>query len=795
MSSRPTFSILIATSNQAEPLGPAFDSLLAQSDPDWEAVVVHSGSSDAASGTLAALEHRDARIRVIHVPSGGERSALNYGLRNARGAWVCRLSADDVYLPNKLDIHRQWFALEPATRFFHTDVIARAAEGAGPERALAPRDMPHREWQVLELLRDMYIHRSSVCIRRDIMLGVDGFDERLHHRQDYDLWLRILTSHAATFIPERTCIESQFSSKAATALPEALSYDSARAAIELLNTHTLGQLIPALDLDNADVAERVVERTIDVASTARSPFLYGLGPHALLVWRLVEWALGHHDDGVVRKRSQSVVRRIGRSLRRSVESPIRLQWKCAVAVLRAVEGTYSYSPVSPAQIALARIAALRASRSPEGDVLLEYLYAAGESPHNLGREPSDFLATREVVIVSQRGSVVDADIKFGAARAQMALARHVVQRAGQVVLIGLSTRRHGYTEDTEFLGAPTEAGVLDLLESIAPHDVVVGISRADVFRRVSAARPMVYQHGPHSPEGDPGAACVRRQRIPVVVVSADSLEAQVGFGMSRDQLYLVPNGYDSTVFTMGNRDERRHHRLVFAGNGVSYKGPDIAVGAFALLKHEFPDAEFQLFGTTVEAWANSDHVWSARWLGADGRVSWEMVQADVPGVIHLGGVTPERLAAAFREASLLVMPSRIPETFGLVSIEAQACGCLPVLPRIGGYSSTMVPEQTGYLYDDNTPTGLAARVAALWRNGLPSDAQRAEAARRVRGEFSWDKADRAICGILERQTSRIQSHPKLNELAWATEQALRHHAGSVLGSILRRFRGRPWRAR
>jgi len=84
-----------------------------------------------------------------------------------------------------------------------------------------------------------------------------------------------------------------------------------------------------------------------------------------------------------------------------------------------------------------------------------------------------------------------------------------------------------------------------------------------------------------------------------------------------------------------------------------------------------------------------------------------------------------------------------------VCLEAQACGCIPVLPRLGGFPETMRENVTGYLYDENTSEGLAAKILELWSQDLPTESQRIEAAQWVKQTFSWERTGRAMMELIE----------------------------------------------
>ena len=103
--STPIFSVLVPTYNQACFLPAALDSLLAQTVLEWEALVVDDGSTDGTREILERYAAGDKRIRVFRKHNGGTASALNKGLQHAVGEWVCWLSSDDLFKPDKLAVH------------------------------------------------------------------------------------------------------------------------------------------------------------------------------------------------------------------------------------------------------------------------------------------------------------------------------------------------------------------------------------------------------------------------------------------------------------------------------------------------------------------------------------------------------------------------------------------------------------------------------------------------------------------------------------------------------------------
>ena len=82
----------------------ALNSILFQTYPHWEAVVVNDGSTDETAAVLGEYEKLDQRFRVFHKDNGGTASALNEGLRHCRGDWVLWLSSDDFFEVRKLEV-------------------------------------------------------------------------------------------------------------------------------------------------------------------------------------------------------------------------------------------------------------------------------------------------------------------------------------------------------------------------------------------------------------------------------------------------------------------------------------------------------------------------------------------------------------------------------------------------------------------------------------------------------------------------------------------------------------------
>lgn len=288
--STPLFSVLVPTYNQAHFLPDALESLLAQTYQNWEAIVVNDGSTDETANVLAEYAKRDHRIRVFHKRNGGVGSALNEALRHAHGQWICWLSSDDKFLPNKLDVHLKAIEEYPDIHFFHTNFYLLEEETG---RLMAPaydpeEAIPAREFQVLKFFFDNYINGISVAINRELFEECGFFDERLRYGQDFAMWLKLHARHPSLYLRDVTCVTRLHPGQDTRNFTEAGILDSASACLDFLNEHGFAALFPNWELTDFQNALNACVQSMRLV-TDKASFLSKSGFSAALVDRLREW--------------------------------------------------------------------------------------------------------------------------------------------------------------------------------------------------------------------------------------------------------------------------------------------------------------------------------------------------------------------------------------------------------------------------------------------------------------------------------------------------------------------------
>lgn len=95
-----TISAIVPVYNTERLVGRCIDSVIAQTYPEWELILVDDGSTDESFEVLKKYESDDARIKVIHQDNAGPGPARNKGIENASGDYIVFIDSDDVIKPN-----------------------------------------------------------------------------------------------------------------------------------------------------------------------------------------------------------------------------------------------------------------------------------------------------------------------------------------------------------------------------------------------------------------------------------------------------------------------------------------------------------------------------------------------------------------------------------------------------------------------------------------------------------------------------------------------------------------------
>jgi D-inositol-3-phosphate glycosyltransferase len=229
-----------------------------------------------------------------------------------------------------------------------------------------------------------------------------------------------------------------------------------------------------------------------------------------------------------------------------------------------------------------------------------------------------------------------------------------------------------------------------------------------------------------------------------VVATADCLTAATPaearqlvelYGAPPSKVRVVPHGVDRGRFHPGDRlaaraelGVTRRRVLAFVGRLQPLKAPDVAVRTLATLTRDCPDLDVELLVVGGPSGNGMDEprrlARLARELGVADRVRFEPARPN------------DQLATVYQASDLLLVPSRS-ESFGLVALEAQACGTPVVAARVGGLDHAVGDGTTGRLLNSHDPREWAAAIAPLLRHPGKLAAM-GQAAARFAGVHGWD---------------------------------------------------------
>jgi glycosyltransferase involved in cell wall biosynthesis len=189
----PRVSVVIPTWERGRWLRRALDSVFAQTEADFEVLVIDDGSpTNVTEEVVTACG--DSRVRYQKLPEHrGVAAARNAGLRSATAKYVAFLDDDDEWLPEKLErqiavieacdtavgaVYTARFSIDERTRQIST---MRFATGFRPEAANV-------------------VTTSSIVVRRDCFSRVGMFDERFEAGSDYEMWIRLALHYEFVYI-------------------------------------------------------------------------------------------------------------------------------------------------------------------------------------------------------------------------------------------------------------------------------------------------------------------------------------------------------------------------------------------------------------------------------------------------------------------------------------------------------------------------------------------------------------------------------------------------------------------
>lgn len=202
-------SVVIPAHNAERWLGETLDSVLSQSLPAHEILVIDDGSVDATKEVALSYGNK---IRYLRQPQQGVSAARNVGIESATGDWIAFLDSDDLYRNEALAKHAEAIRQRPELVISYSGFEIWHVDDTRQEmKAFRARSL----WPALRYRTP--ILPSTVVARRQTLLEVGMFRVGQHYAEDWDLWLRLMRRYgpkAFQDIPECLTIYRQWEGNA-----------------------------------------------------------------------------------------------------------------------------------------------------------------------------------------------------------------------------------------------------------------------------------------------------------------------------------------------------------------------------------------------------------------------------------------------------------------------------------------------------------------------------------------------------------------------------------------------------
>lgn len=202
---------LIPTYNSERYIRETVESVLVQTYPIHEILVVDDGSTDR---TQDALSPYGDRIRYIKQINAGPPAARNRGLALATGEWIALLDSDDLWVPTKTERQIEYVQQHPQCGLVYTDMKTFDDTGIIEESVKVSRNLRLPSGRIFpEMFAETLFQTSAVLLRRSCLESTGGFDASLKMGDDYELFLRVAHDFDCGYVDQPLVLYRQHSAQ------------------------------------------------------------------------------------------------------------------------------------------------------------------------------------------------------------------------------------------------------------------------------------------------------------------------------------------------------------------------------------------------------------------------------------------------------------------------------------------------------------------------------------------------------------------------------------------------------
>jgi glycosyltransferase involved in cell wall biosynthesis len=216
----PLVSIVMGVYNGERYLKEAIDSMLNQTQTNFEFIIINDGSTDSTGEILHA--YTDPRVFILEQENHGLTKSLNRGIALARGKYIARMDSDEISMSNRLEKQ-----IEYLENNFDVGAVGTSYNRIDAIGSIIGQEIISVPVQKKDIYKNLFewcfLLHGSVMMRKEVLDMVGWYDENFLYSQDYDLWFRILDHYSLGVLSEplfcwRLHPDSIYSSKQTTAI-------------------------------------------------------------------------------------------------------------------------------------------------------------------------------------------------------------------------------------------------------------------------------------------------------------------------------------------------------------------------------------------------------------------------------------------------------------------------------------------------------------------------------------------------------------------------------------------------
>jgi glycosyltransferase involved in cell wall biosynthesis len=231
-----TISVIIPAWNAQRHIARAIQSVLAQTQPADEIIIVDDGSTD---NTVETVRTFGSKVRLITQPNAGASVARNTGVAAAKSDWIAFLDADDEWLPEKIHAQIELFRQFSHLKWGYANYLTNYSGKQWHKRSALPAPKQHYMEDYLDAYcKGFHAWTGTVMIHRSVFDTVGLFEPGMKRAQDNDLWFRIAYQFPQVgYIPQSLAVYHLDTPDSSTKINDSVDY-----MINLIDRHrTLSQ--------------------------------------------------------------------------------------------------------------------------------------------------------------------------------------------------------------------------------------------------------------------------------------------------------------------------------------------------------------------------------------------------------------------------------------------------------------------------------------------------------------------------------------------------------------------------